>query len=49
MVTIACPWCDEDVVLAVADLAQEPDFDCPCCATSVSLVDDVMDALELAA
>jgi hypothetical protein len=49
MVTIACPWCAEDVALALTVLAQEPVFTCPCCATSVALVEDADESLELAA
>jgi hypothetical protein len=49
MVTVACPWCEEDVALAFADLARDAAFDCPCCATSVSLVDEVAEPFGLAA
>jgi endogenous inhibitor of DNA gyrase (YacG/DUF329 family) len=49
MVTVACPWCEEDVAVTIADLARKATFHCPCCATSVSLVDDVTEGLELAA
>jgi hypothetical protein len=49
MVAIACPWCEEDVALAFAELAREPDFVCSCCATSVALTADEKEPLESAA
>jgi hypothetical protein len=49
MVTIACPWCDEEVALPAALLVLEPLFICPDCATSVALVGEAEEPVELAA
>lgn len=50
MVTIACPWCDEDQPLALADfVALDSCFTCPDCGTSVLEAVDSEAALELAA
>ena len=50
MVTIPCPWCDEDELLAAAE-AVEPalSFTCDDCGTSISFADEPPVALELAA
>jgi hypothetical protein len=48
MVTIACPWCEEDMPFPTAELSCEPAFTCPVCATSVELV-ELPDALDAAA
>ena len=50
MVTITCPWCEEDELFAWLALAQpEATFTCSECGTSVSFEDEVDPALELAA
>lgn len=50
MVTITCPWCDEDQPLTLADVvAVEASFTCPDCGTSVLVSADPEPALELAA
>jgi hypothetical protein len=48
MVTIACPWCEDDVPLSLGDLAHAPALIWPCCATAVELVGDVDEPTELA-
>ena len=50
MVTLTCPWCDEEEILSFAAL-EEPDttFSCPDCGTSVRLVDAPSVDLDLAA
>ncbi len=41
MVTITCPWCTEDELMELADLAAaEAGFTCPDCGTSVSYADE---------
>ena len=50
MVTITCPWCEEEALLAFAELrAAEISFSCAECGTSVSFVDEPAMPLELAA
>lgn len=50
MVTIACPWCDEDAALefAPADTPQTA-FTCSECGTSAIIVDEPSTPLDLAA
>ncbi len=50
MITISCPWCDEDAPMAFSQL-DEPTtvFRCPDCGTSVAIVDDMTLDLDLAA
>jgi hypothetical protein len=50
MVTITCPWCDEDEPIALT-LVTEPEapFTCPDCGTTVDLVEEPASALEPAA
>jgi hypothetical protein len=50
MVTITCPWREEDVAFPTVELAVlETAFTCPGCATSVALVEEPADPLALAA
>jgi ribosomal protein S27E len=50
MVTITCPWCDEDEALSLADFADpEASFTCLACGTAVALIEDTPAFLELAA
>lgn len=50
MVTINCPWCELDETIEL-NLVHERDasFECPDCGTSVSIVDEPVVRLELAA
>lgn len=49
MVTITCPWCEEDGLVLFAELeARDASFTCAECGTSVELVDEPP-TLELAA
>jgi len=50
MVTLTCPWCDEEEVLSFAALDEaEATFTCPDCGTSVRIVDAPAAELDLAA
>ncbi len=51
MVTLSCPWCDEDAMLALVELTEEfaTSFTCPGCGTSVALVEELPPGLDLAA
>jgi hypothetical protein len=48
MVAIACPWCEEDAFVRLAELEEIEDFVCDACGTSVALEDEAT-ALDLAA
>lgn len=50
MVTISCPWCDEDELFAWLALA-DPDatFTCSDCGTSIEFDDAAMAELDIAA
>lgn len=50
MVTISCPWCDEEQPLSLTEfLAMEPSFTCPDCGTTVVVAAEPESALDLAA
>jgi predicted RNA-binding Zn-ribbon protein involved in translation (DUF1610 family) len=50
MVTIPCPWCDEDDILSLAELTEtRAAFTCPACGTTVALVEEPDTSLEMAA
>ena len=50
MITIACPWCQDDGPMDLEVLrAAGGHFTCPACLTSVDLVEEDEDALLLAA
>jgi hypothetical protein len=51
MVTLPCPWCDEQATLTLVELTEEDSasFTCAACGTSVSLVEEPLPALDLAA
>lgn len=50
MVTISCPWCDEDQPLTLADFVDlKASFTCRDCGTSVLVPAEPEPALELAA
>ncbi len=50
MITITCPWCEEDELLALGALtAQRALFVCPDCGTTVALVEEAPALLEPAA
>jgi predicted RNA-binding Zn-ribbon protein involved in translation (DUF1610 family) len=50
MVTIPCPWCLEDEALTFTQLAHADDpFMCPSCGTTVALVEEPVEAADLAA
>ena len=50
MVTITCPWCEEEALLTFTD-TEGPDtrFSCADCGTSVEFVEEPPAALDLAA
>jgi hypothetical protein len=50
MVTVTCPWCEEDALLAFANL-EEPEaaFTCTDCGTTVAFVEEPAAPLDLAA
>ena len=50
MVTITCPWCEQDEPLELSAM-KEPGatFRCPDCGTSVQFVDEPVRALDPAA
>jgi len=50
MVTITCPWCEEEDALELSSIV-EPDasFTCADCGTTVQVVDEPAVALDLAA
>jgi transcription elongation factor Elf1 len=50
MVTITCPWCEEDEVSAFAQLQEsEAVFVCVDCGTTIAFVAEAPAVLELAA
>ena len=50
MVTITCPWCEQDEPFELMSfLEPEVTFSCPDCGTSVQFVAEPAVALELAA
>jgi transcription elongation factor Elf1 len=50
MVTITCPWCEEDELFAWLALAQpEATFTCAECGTSISFEDERASVLDPAA
>ena len=50
MVAITCPWCEDEGLLAHAELElPETTFTCARCGTTVDLVDEPGEALDLAA
>ncbi len=50
MVTVTCPWCEEDDLIAWADAQEaEASFTCAECGTSIAFVDEPAIALDLAA
>ena len=50
MVAISCPWCEEDVLLAMASLEEEQaSFTCPDCGTSVAFVEEPTMPMDVAA
>jgi endogenous inhibitor of DNA gyrase (YacG/DUF329 family) len=51
MVTLPCPWCEEDVRLPLDELTAEDGapFTCPACGTSVAWVEASPPVLDLAA
>jgi hypothetical protein len=50
MVTIDCPWCEQEEPLALATLEEtEAAFCCPDCGTTVQFVDEAAVAFDLAA
>jgi hypothetical protein len=50
MVTVICPWCEEDQLLAFAGLQEpQPAFVCLDCGTTIAFVEDPSVALDLAA
>lgn len=50
VVTIICPWCEEDQLLALRELeAPRAAFTCDDCGTSVVFVEADQEALDLAA
>ena len=50
MVTITCPWCADDGLLELTDLAAaEAGFTCPDCGTNVSFADESTTVSEVAA
>ena len=49
MVTLTCPWCDEEEALSFPALEEpETSFTCPDCGTSVRIVDVPVAELDLA-
>ncbi len=40
MMTIACPWCDEDAELSLATLTSTDDLVCASCGTTVRLTEE---------
>lgn len=50
MVTMSCPWCEEDVPLAWSEsVALESPFTCPDCGTTVAVATELESALDLGA
>ena len=50
MVVFTCPWCEDDGLLAFAELEEsETSFTCAECGTTVAFVDEPNVALDLAA
>ena len=50
MVSMACPWCEEDQRIALEILAElETRFDCDACGTAVEIADESAEELDLAA
>jgi hypothetical protein len=48
MVTLTCPWCEEDLPLDAPDM-DAPELSCSCCNTSWLATDPTADELALAA
>ena len=41
MVTVACPWCEDDGLFALAEIDElETGFTCADCGTAVAIVED---------
>ncbi len=49
MMTVACPWCDEDAELSLAAFGSIEELECPSCGTTVRLADDSETRSDLAA
>jgi Zn ribbon nucleic-acid-binding protein len=49
MLTIACPWCDEDGELSLTAFGSVEELECQTCGTTVRLADDTETRLDLAA
>ena len=50
MVTITCPWCDEDELYTWLSMAEpEASFTCSDCGTVIEFADEAAPALDLAA
>ena len=49
MLTIACPWCDEDAELSLAAYLSTESLVCVSCGTTVRLTEEPDERLELAA
>ena len=50
MISIACPWCEDDAPIDVKLLQDAGGhYTCPACLTTVALVEDVEEQLPLAA
>ena len=50
MVTVTCPWCDEDELLALVELQETgTSFTCDECGTSIAFVDEPAVGFDLAA
>ena len=50
MISIACPWCQDDAPMDLEVLqAAGGHFTCPACQTTVDLVEETDEALPLAA
>ena len=49
MMTIACPWCDEDAELSLAAFTSTESLVCVSCGTTVHLTEEPNERLDLAA
>ncbi len=49
MMTIACPWCDEDAELSLAASTSTESLVCLSCGTTVQLTEEPDERLDLAA
>jgi hypothetical protein len=51
MVTLPCPWCEEDARPTLEELMAEDaaNFTCPACGTNIVLVDEPAPVLDMAA